>query len=56
MSYQNYVIAAYAIFAVVLAWDFIAARLRIAQLLRAAKRQAARKQASATPADTELQR
>jgi heme exporter protein D len=42
MSYQNYVIAAYAVFAVVLGWDFVAARLQIRRELRAARRRAAR--------------
>ena len=41
MSYREYVIAAYAVFAVVLAWDYAAPRMRIAQQLRAARRQAA---------------
>jgi heme exporter protein D len=47
VSYQNYVIAAYAVFAVVLLWDFIAPRLRIRQLLRATRLLAARKAANA---------
>lgn len=51
MSYQNYVIAAYLVFAVVLLWDFVAPRVRIAQLLRAARLLAARK-AAAPRADT----
>lgn len=46
MSYQNYVIAAYLVFAVVLLWDFIAPRVRIAQLLRAARLLVARKAAA----------
>lgn len=37
MSYQNYVIAAYAVFFAVLLWDFIAPRVSIRQLLKAAK-------------------
>ena len=37
MSYQNYIIAAYLVFAVVLLWDFVAPRIQIRQLLRAAK-------------------
>ena len=37
MSYLEYVVAAYAVFAAVLAWDFIAPRVRIAQTLRAAR-------------------
>lgn len=42
MSYQNYVIAAYAVFAAVLIWDFVAPRIAIRQLLRAAKLRATR--------------
>ena len=42
MSYQNYVIAAYGIFAVVLLWDFVAPRIEIARQLRAARLRAAR--------------
>ena len=56
MSYREYVIAAYAVFAVVLAWDYIASRLGIASQLRAAKRLAARRESRAAPIDTELQR
>ena len=57
MSYQNYVIAAYAIFAVVLAWDFIASHLHIARQLRAARRLAARgRTTQARLPDSELQR
>ena len=37
MSYLNYVIAAYAVFFVVLLWDFIAPRIDIARQLRAAR-------------------
>ena len=36
MSYGNYVVAAYCVFGVVLLWDFVAPRLQIRQLLRAA--------------------
>jgi heme exporter protein D len=57
MSYLEYLVAAYVIFAVVLAWDFIAPKLKIARVLRdvrlRAKRDAARA-AQTTP--TELQR
>ncbi|TWI03676.1 heme exporter protein D [Luteimonas cucumeris] len=42
MSYQNYVIAAYAVFFVVLLWDFVAPRIAIRQLLRAARLRVAR--------------
>jgi heme exporter protein D len=46
VSYRDYVIAAYCVFAVVLAWDFIAPRVAIRQQLRAARLRVAR--ASAT--------
>ncbi|MEH6414551.1 heme exporter protein CcmD [Pseudomonas sp. CGJS7] len=42
MEYRNYVIAAYAVFVVVLAWDFIAGRLQIRRELRNARSRAAR--------------
>lgn len=42
MSYQNYVIAAYAVFAVVLLWDLIAPHIAIRQQLRVARLRAAR--------------
>ena len=42
MSYQNYVVAAYAMFAIVLAWDFVAPRLQIRRELRAARLRVAR--------------
>ena len=45
MSYREYVIAAYAVFALMLAWDWIAPRLAIARQLRAARRLAARRAA-----------
>jgi heme exporter protein D len=47
MSYQGYVTAAYLVFAAVLLWDFIAPRIRIRQLLRAARLLAARRAAAA---------
>ncbi|MEN1928270.1 heme exporter protein CcmD [Luteimonas sp. MJ204] len=43
MSYLEYVIAAYAVFALMLLWDLIAPRLAIARQLRAARRLAARR-------------
>jgi heme exporter protein D len=49
MSYLNYVIAAYMVFVVVLLWDFVATRVQIAQLLRAARLRAQR----AKPAQAE---
>jgi len=42
MTYQTYVIAAYMVFVVVLLWDFVAPRIRINQLLRAARLRIAR--------------
>lgn len=46
MSYQNYVLGAYAVFAAFLAWDFVVPRLRLARIRRAiahrAKREATR--------------
>ncbi len=57
MSYVEYVVAAYAVFVAVLAWDFVAPRVRIAQTLRAARLLAARRRAAAgAPADAELSR
>ena len=57
MSYREYVIAAYVVFAAVLAWDYIAARLGIATQLRAARKLALRRESRAAAAiDTELQR
>jgi heme exporter protein D len=43
MSYERYVIAAYAVFAVVLAWDFVVPRLQLRQQLRAARLRASRR-------------
>ncbi len=48
MSYLNYVIAAYAVFVIVLGWDFVAAHLQIRRELRNARRRAAR-QATVRP-------
>jgi heme exporter protein D len=47
VSYQNYVVAAYAVFVIVLGWDFIATRLQVSRQLRAARRRSARGQARA---------
>ena len=53
MSYQAYVIAAYMVFAVVLLWDWVAPRIQLKQLLRAAKLRAAR---AANPNNTDAGR
>ena len=49
MSYQNYVIGAYAVFAVILLWDFVVPRLQISRELRAAKLRKAREAKRAKP-------
>ena len=43
MSYLNYVIGAYAVFCIVMLWDFVAPRIDIARQLRAARLRATRK-------------
>ena len=42
MNYRDYVIAAYAVFVVVMLWDWIAPRLQLRQALRAARLQGKR--------------
>lgn len=49
MSYRNYVIAAYCVFVIVLAWDFVIPRMRRRALLRAAKIRVARNASRAAP-------
>ncbi|MGY4516364.1 heme exporter protein CcmD [Lysobacter sp. HA18] len=49
MTYANYVAAAYAVFAVVLGWDFLSTRVQIIRHLRAAKRRESRDAARARP-------
>ena len=49
MSYRDYVIAAYAAFAVMLLWDFLIPRLQIRAALRAARLRNARRQAPPNP-------
>ena len=51
MSYQNYVVAAYAVFVVVLGWDFVATRLQIARQLREARLRQQRQAARASTLD-----
>ena len=51
MSYIEYVVAAYAVFVAVLAWDFVAPRVRIAQLMRALRLVASRRAAASTVVD-----
>lgn len=57
MTYFKYVAMAYAVFFVVLAWDFIVPRLQIRQQLREVRSRAARaKRTAAAPVDEELSR
>ena len=46
MNYQAYVIAAYAVFAAVLLWDYVVPRLQLRQQLRAARLRATRPRAA----------
>ena len=47
MNYLPYVIGAYAVFAVVLLWDYVVPRLQLRQQLRAARLRAARQRPQA---------
>jgi heme exporter protein D len=49
MSYRNYVIAAYAVFAAMLLWDFLAPKLQLSQSLRAIRLQRRRDAARRKP-------
>jgi heme exporter protein D len=42
MTYLNYVVGAYAVFAVVMLWDFVVPRMQIRRELRAARLRKAR--------------
>ncbi|RZA19447.1 MAG: heme exporter protein CcmD [Lysobacteraceae bacterium] len=54
MNYREYVIAAYAVFAAMLLWDYIVPKLQVRAALRATRLRASRAAARTTP--TELQR
>jgi heme exporter protein D len=57
MTYFKYVAMAYAVFFIVLAWDFIVPRLQIRRQLRQARSRVARaRQARQVPVDEELSR
>ncbi|WP_447730573.1 heme exporter protein CcmD [Pseudoxanthomonas suwonensis] len=58
MSYLPYVIGAYAVFAAVFLWDFLAPRLQVRRQLRAARLRARRDRKPSGPsaADVELTR
>ncbi|KAF1693715.1 heme exporter protein CcmD [Pseudoxanthomonas koreensis] len=51
MSYLPYVIGAYAVFALVMLWDFLAPRLQLRRELRAARLRAARERKPAGKPD-----
>jgi heme exporter protein D len=54
MTYQEYVVAAYAVFFLVLGWDFVSTRIQVARELRNARRRQARAAASRrTPSSVE---
>ncbi|WP_240098497.1 heme exporter protein CcmD [Thermomonas flagellata] len=54
MSYREYVLAAYAVFAIFLLWDWLIPRLQLRAALRATRRRLARQGTRAAP--TDLQR
>ena len=57
MTYFKYVALAYAVFFIVLAWDFIVPRLQIRQQLREARARINRaSRSNAAPVDEELSR
>jgi len=58
MSYFVYVMAAYAVFAGVMVWEWVLPQLQIRRLLRAARQREARQRArdTASPAVMELKR
>ena len=56
MTYFKYVALAYAVFFIVLAWDFIVPRLQIRQQLREARARINRASRSTAPVDEELSR
>jgi heme exporter protein D len=56
MTYVGYVIAAYAVFVVVLLWDLVAPLLRIRRILRNVSLRAKRAAAKEARPTTELQR
>ena len=56
MSYREYVIAAYAVFAMVMLWDYIAPKLQLRAALRTVRQRAARNANRAPATNTELER
>ncbi|WP_078059667.1 heme exporter protein CcmD [Xanthomonas massiliensis] len=57
MSYLPYLVGAYAVFVLVLGWDFLAGRRQVRRALLAARQRARRPRGRpAAPADSELVR
>ncbi len=56
MSYLGYVVAAYAVFALAMAWDWLAPRLQLRAALRAIRLRASRKPGSGAAPGAELRR
>ncbi len=58
MTYREYVIAAYVVFAIVLLWDYVIPKLQVRAALRAARLQAKRAttRTAARPDPMELER
>jgi heme exporter protein D len=56
VTYASYLIAAYAVFVLVLAWDYLATRLQIRRELRNARLRASRQAARQADAPSELVR
>ncbi len=53
MNYREYVIAAYAVFAIVLLWDFVVPKLQIRAALRAVRLRASRAAVRTPPTEIE---
>lgn len=51
MTYVNYVVGAYAVFAIVMLWDFIVPRLQVRRELRAARLRKTRATKRAEPVE-----
>lgn len=49
MSYQNYVIASFAVFVIVLGWDYVATRMQIRREINNARQRAKREAARTQP-------
>ena len=56
MTYVEYVTGAYAVFAVVMLWDWLAPKLQLRAALRAIRLRAARSANRAPAANTDLER